>query len=497
MSKLPVSRVVNAQVNLSPAGAQSQSLSDMLVLGNSDVIDIVERMRVYPTLAAVATDFGTSAPEYFAAQRWFGQSPQPTQIKVGRWAQAATKGGLRCAPLTAAQQTLANWTAVVNGGFSIKQDGGAAHAIVGLDFHLAANLNAVAATITAALAAVPLTITCVWNATYSRFEFESSTAGANSAVSFLTAPGSGVDISGQLGGLVTSAGAYTYAGSALETIGAALAVFDDRFGQLWYGATLPTGLDADQLAAAAYIQGSANKHVLFVTTQDANTLTFGNDTCVAALLRDAKYQRACCQYSSQDAYACDSYAGRILTTDYTQPNSVITMKFKQEPGIASENLSGTQAAGVEEKNCNVFVAYDNNTSIVEQGVQCDGTFTDVLLGTDAMAIKVQNAIYNVLYSSPTKIPQTDQGVGIIQSAIEGVMSQFVLDGLLAPGVWTAQGFGQLKQGDYMAKGFYVYAGSVAAQSQADRAARICPPFQIAAKLAGAIHSVNVLINVNQ
>jgi hypothetical protein len=495
--KLPISRVVSSQVNLSPAGAQSQSLSDMLVLGNSDVIDTVERMRTYATLSAVATDFGTNAPEYLAAQRWFGQSPQPAQIRIGRWAQAATKGGLRCGPLTTAQQALANWTAVVNGGFTLAQDGGAVHHIVGLDFHLAANLNAVAATITAALAAVPLTVTCVWNATLGRFEFESATAGPPGAVSFLTAPGSGVDISGQMMGLVTSPGAYTYAGIALETIGAALAVFDDRFGQQWYGVALPTGLDADKIAAAAYVQGSANKHCLFATTQDANTLITGNDTCLAALLRDAAYQRAACQYSSQDAYAAMSYAGRILTTDYSQPNSVITMKFKQEPGIVSEALSASQAAGVEEKNCNVFVQYDNNTSIVEQGVQCDGTFTDVVLGTDWLALAIQTAIYNVLYSSTTKVPQTDQGVGILQAAIEGVLAQAVLNGLLAPGVWSAQGFGQLKQGDYMAKGFYVYAGSIAAQSQADRAARKCPPFQIAAKLAGAIHSANVLIGVNQ
>ncbi len=72
-----------------------------------------------------------------------------------------------------------------------------------------------------------------------------------------------------------------------------------------------------------------------------------------------------------------------------------------------------------------------------------------------------------------------------------------MNGLLAPGVWNSGGFGILKQGDFLPKGFYVYNAPVASQTQNDRAARMAMPIQIAAKLAGAIHSVDVAVTVNQ
>src|ERR1019366_926486 len=189
ISTVPVSRVVAVSVSLTPAGAQAQSLSNLLLLGVSNVIDTVERTRTYTTLAGVAQDFGTSAAEYLAAQRWFGQSPQPTQLTIGRWINAAASGGLRCAPLSAAQQVISLWSVVSNGGFTFSKDGGSPTNITGLNFTGTTNLNAVAALIQGALTGV----TCVWNASYQRFEFQSATTGATSAVSFLTPPGGGTD----------------------------------------------------------------------------------------------------------------------------------------------------------------------------------------------------------------------------------------------------------------------------------------------------------------
>jgi hypothetical protein len=55
----------------------------------------------------------------------------------------------------------------------------------------------------------------------------------------------------------------------------------------------------------------------------------------------------------------------------------------------------------------------------------------------------------------------------------------------------------LKQGDFLAKGFYVYAPSVNLQSQADRAARKSVPIQVAFKLAGAVHTVDISITIQR
>lgn len=490
---LPVSRVVSVSVSLTPAGAQAQSLSDLLILGTSDIIDTVERTRSYEDLSGVASDFGTTAPEYIAASRWFGQSPQPTRLIVGRWLKTAASGGLRGAPLSAAAQLMSTWTSITTGGFTYSKDGGSSTNVTGLNFTGAANLNAVAAIIEAAMTGV----TCQWNSSFQRFEFESTTTGASSEVAFLTAPASGLDISADLGATSTSSGAYVYMGAVAETAVACVALMDLALGQRWYATVIPAAVDADHVAVAGLLQGTNTKHIYGVTTQSAGVLVAVTTTDIASVLKGLAYSRTMVQFSSNDPYAVISAFGRILTTDFRASNTVMTLKFKQEPGVQAENLNVNQVNAAEKKNANLFILYNNDTAILEQGVMSDGTFVDIVTGTDWLATDIQRSLYNLLYTSLTKIPQTDQGMQLLTTQVEASCSQAVNNGLAAPGVWNANGFGTLKQGDYLAKGYYVYAPLVATQNQADRAARMAVPIQVAVKLAGAIHSASVAIMVNQ
>lgn len=73
----------------------------------------------------------------------------------------------------------------------------------------------------------------------------------------------------------------------------------------------------------------------------------------------------------------------------------------------------------------------------------------------------------------------------------------VNNGLIAPGTWNADGFGLLERGDYLEKGYYVYVSPIADQPQSEREQRKLPVIQIAAKLAGAVHFVDVQIDVNR
>lgn len=498
---LSVSRVVAVSVTLTPAGAQAQSLSNMLLLGTSAVIDTTERFRIYTGLAGVAADFGLNAEEYKGAVKWFSQSPQPTSFIIGRWVNAASQGGLRGATLSAAQQAMSVWNAITTGAFAVQKNGAAAVQVTGLNFSGAANLNAVAALIQASANMAGTTV--VWNSNFQRFEFASTTAGATSAISFLVAPGSGVDISATLGGQVASGG-YLFQGQAAESAVSAVQLMDFNLGQQWYGLAVPSAdisspntVFTDRLAIAAYIEGTDTKHTYWVTIQDPSVLNSATSTDLAFQLQQLGYKRTYTQYSSSDPQAAVSAAARILTTNFTGNSTVMTLKFKQEPGVAAENVNVTQATALEAKNCNIFVWYNNNTAIIEQGVMANGTFVDIVTGTDWLAVTIQTNLYNLLYTSPTKIPQTDEGQQLLTTACEAVCAQGVINGLLAPGVWNSNGFGLLKQGDFMQKGFYVYSASFNTQSQTLRVTRVAMPIQIAAKLAGAIHHVDVAITVNQ
>lgn len=492
MANLPISRLISVDVNLEPSAAQSQDLSTLLLLGTSDVIDVVERLRTYSSIDEVAQDFGNSAPEYLAAVLWFEQAPQPTQIKIGRWALSPTSGKLICAPLSVANSAIGAWQAISNGGFTVSVNG-VPQILNNINFNAVNNLNAVATAINGVLVGA----VCTYNSVYNRFEFESVTDGVGSAISFLTGAG-GQDISGMLNGVAGTSGAYVADGINAETALAAAQLFDEQFGQTWYALTIVAGaVDADHVAVSGFIEATNNKHIYGISTQEAGVLSSVSTTDIAYLIKQLGYKRTITQYSSSNAYSVCSALGRGLTVDYNGQNTVITLMYKQEPGIVAESLTTSQVDILEGKNCNVFVAYNNNTAILEPGVMASGNFFDEITGSDWLAVTIMTDVYNVLLTSPTKIPQTDAGNHILVTAIEAVCSQGVLNGLLAPGTWNSQGFGSLNTGDLLAKGFYVFAPPIASQNAQDRAARKSVPIQVAAKLAGAVHTVDITINVNR
>jgi hypothetical protein len=268
----------------------------------------------------------------------------------------------------------------------------------------------------------------------------------------------------------------------------------------WYGsmtATTATVTDADHLAVGAYIESASPTRIYGVTSQSTAILDGTLTTDIASKLKAANLKRTFIQYSSSSPYASASLYGRAFTVNFQGNNTVITLKFKQEPTVTAENLTASQAAALTAKNCNVFVNYNNNTAIIQQGVMTNGYFFDEVHGTDWLQNDVQTAVYNLLYTSTTKISQTDGGINQIVNTINSRMDQAVTNGLVAPGQWNADGFGALNRGDFLSAGYYTYAPPVATQSQADREARKSPVIQCAIKLAGAVHFVNIIINVNR
>jgi predicted transcriptional regulator len=79
-----------------------------------------------------------------------------------------------------------------------------------------------------------------------------------------------------------------------------------------------------------------------------------------------------------------------------------------------------------------------------------------------------------------------------------VLNQSVRNGFIAPNQWNSNiEFGELKTGDFLPTGYYIYAAPVRTQSQSDREARKATPTQIAVKLDGAIHSCVVQVFGNR
>lgn len=601
---LDISRLISVQTIITQGGALGRLFNQALAIGDSNVINGLQRIRNYSSLPEVAADFGISAPEYLAAEIYFEQSPTPTTMAIGRWLRTATAAILDGAILSPTQQAISLFNQVTNGGFDITVDG-TAKTLTALNFSALANLNAVASAVTTALSGAA---TCVWNglqfvitsattgagveatgtilltgvgtaadtvtvngtsielvassptgnevligstaaitaanlwaflvnsidtniikgtytlsgATITCTYFEVGTVGnaftlaksstaitlsaANlaggtnaSSVSYATSPSASYQDISSLLGLTAAVALPLVPGYAAESALAAV-VACDAASKDWYGMGFAASVmpsDSDYLEVGAFIEADPTTRMFGITTQETGVLTLEVSNDIASELKALNFEKTFSLYSSTNIYAAFAVFGNLLTINLSGSNTFKTMMYQQAIGIVAESLTDSEADALEAKRCNVFAAYDNNTSIIQYGTMAGPVFIDETYGTDALANGVQVAYYNVLYTAGTKVPQTDAGDQQFSVAISQVCQQFVTNGFLAPGQWNAQGFGQLQEGQFLKLGYYIYMQPLAQQSEADRAARQGPPFQVAAKLAGANQTGQVIITINQ
>ena len=496
MTGLAVSRLINVSVNLSPSAAQFPSVTSSLCIGSSDVIDVLERWREYANIDEVAINFGTTAPEYYDAELFFEQDPKPEQLFIGRWAATATHGLLICGALSTTEQLIATWDAIADGGFKVAIDGGAVTAVTNLVFTGLTNLNAVATEINTRMAAAGLAATCSWNG--QQFVFQSTATGAGKGVSALTAAASGdTDISAMLKGTVGTLQSIV-PGIAAESALTAFTIIENMLQFYMVRYATPEIVSADYLAIAAYVEADATPHIFSLTTQDPNAVVAAATTDIGYELHQLQYQRTNYQYSSTSLYAVASFQGRAATVDYTASNSAIDLMYKQEPGVVPENLTSSQANSLDTKQYSYYATFNNSIPIIVNGTMAATDFYfDDIQNADWMVAQVQTDLFNVLFQTPTKIPQTDAGVHVLVTTVSQSLAQGINNGVIGPGTWDFNGFGTLAKGQYLESGYYVWAPSVSTQSPANRSARKAPTIQAAVLFSGAVQKVGVLINVQR
>ncbi|WP_285907922.1 DUF3383 domain-containing protein [Pseudodesulfovibrio pelocollis] len=488
---LSVNRVVNVAVNLQPLAVPRRSFGVLCIAGDTPVIDGVERIRAYTSIDAVGDDFGSTDPEYLTAQLYFSQSPRPRVLAIGRYISTATVAILRGG---SAETDLDAWTAIADGAMDIEVEG-VETSLTGLDFSGATTMPGVAAIISAALAGAGSEgAACAWDG--SRFVITTVATGATVFMGYATAPASGTDISAMTG--LTSALAYApVPGFDAETPAECAAALADVSGE-WYGLMFAAALTVDQhVAVAAFIEATGKSRVYGVTDTDPRCLSATYTADIGSRLKALDYDRSFVLYCAGNAYAVASFFGRAFSVNFSANRSTITLKFKQLPGVVAETLTETQATALAAKRVNVFVYYDNDTAIIQEGTMASGAFFDEVHGLDWLQNAVQTECWNLLYQSKTKIPQTESGISQIKARISSVFAEAVANGLVAPGTWNADGFGQLEQGDYLPTGYYIYSTPLVDQAQSEREERKAPPIQCAVKLAGAVHFVDVQIDVNR
>ena len=383
-SVLPLNDVVNVIINLSPRSAVRAGFNLSMLLSDSNVLSIDNRVPVFSSLASMEDiGFNSSMPEYKAAQIYFAGRSRPSRVAIGYW--------------DSANETLAE-----------------------------------------AIAACRLA---------NREWYGVCPIGKTNSTGTNTGTGSNTGTNNNSNFEIPSSTDILDAATLVEALMPSTVMF--------------TAVD---LATMANLKRMSLRRTLGVVTED--------------ILKPVGIL----------GWAMGANTGLV--------NSAYTLKFKQIVGVPVDSLSEAQVSDAKAVFGNVYINRGATYDWFEDGTMADGTWFDEMINLDMLANYIQLSICDLL-NKTTKVPQTEAGVLQIINAFIPDLEMAVKTGFATPGIWTAPSFLTLEQGDAIENGYLVLSESIDDQSIADREARLAPPIYIALKLAGAIHSVVVQVNVNR
>lgn len=481
---IPQSSVVNVDIQVGatfPARAGFGTLN--IMTDEEDVIPVTERIREYSDITGVAADWGAGTKANAAATAYFSQEPKPTSLKISTRFTTAQSAALSSSNIIEAEK-LAELILISNGSLLPSDIDGSSAELTTLDFTSDTTMDEVASRIETALQTVESGTTFVWTGT--EFICTSPTTGVSSTMGFFVTTSTGTDL-GPILNMTQANGKLLAVGIDPETITESLTAVE-AIDPDWYGLTFTnefrdiTGMAGDDIVAvSAFIE--ARQKVFLCTTNDLNVLDSQSTSDVAFVNEAAGNNKTMMTFSRDSSlYPSCSIAGRAFTVDFSQPNSTITLKFKQGPGITSEDISTSQKATLDAKKCNAFIIVGNSDMYAESFMG-SGIFFDERHGLDWLKDAIETQLFGYLLTRATKVPYTDKGTTALQQQLIDVLAEAKLNGLIAPGTTI--------EGVFLPEGYITSVTPVADINQSDKDARNFPGLQATIIGAGAIHSVQV------
>lgn len=493
-----ISNVINITLLQDQALAATDNMNIVAIMTSDNTfLNSDNRYQSYRNIQEVTDDFGSLSEVTSYAQVFFAQQPNPVNARgeliIGYWRAVAetvpaTSGFLLGAQINEVN-VVSQLQTITAGEFSVTIDS-VAVPLTDLDFSTISSMDDAIFILQAALSTASVFYDNL------QIRIRSNTTGVASTVSYAT--GSGDDYIGNLLNLNDGSGAVIVGGEA--------------------SVVLPVESETDALAAVKTLvdfkgycfidQPIADEQYNMAVWSEANkTLGFEVFTGASALVKNIANApwnikiaslvdfRMLYRKDNDRKYAC-AYMSRAHTVNFNAENSALTMNLKTLIGITPEDYTQSQINSAD------IIGLDLYTTIKNVPVNLCGSgndFFDNRYNILAYINEVQVALFNVLKGTPTKIPQTTQGVSQLTDSVTKVSEKYVAASVFAPGTWTSpETFGDYNQFNRAIEqnGYYVLAGLLANQPQEDRANRKSPVIQVAVKNAGAIHSADLIINFN-
>lgn len=202
-----------------------------------------------------------------------------------------------------------------------------------------------------------------------------------------------------------------------------------------------------------------------------------------------------------DAYAGHSLAAWFSSVNYSIPGSTITGEFKKLPGVAAEDLTGTEYAAMKldtkkavfYTNVDLQGSNDVGRVINSWSHSSFGEYIDDIINLDAFVNNLRVNVYNAVANQPTKLAQTPPGQAVILAAAKEIGELYISNGYLGPRIWTNPDNGL----DEFTAGYEILTKpeDILTITDSDRADRKSAPVRIRIFRAGAIHAVDITVDV--
>jgi hypothetical protein len=275
---------------------------------------------------------------------------------------------------------------------------------------------------------------------------------------------------------------------------------------LWWYWTMWTApvlaVKADALAIAQWCEDNTSMFIDNQTGASAAEIRDPADTDdIATQLTSAGFRHAFTPTHATDAYSGSALAKHYAAVNYSADRSTITGEFKKSPGVVGESLSGTAYTAMQsDKKKAVFYTVVDNQGSTDSGRWLNtlthstyGEFIDDVVNLDACVNYLTTALYNAVANQTTKLAQTPVGQAVLIGAARATMQQFINNGYLGPRNYIDPDDGLEKY----TIGFEILTKpeDILDLSDADRNARKSAPLRIRLFRAGAIHIVDVDLDV--
>ena len=210
----------------------------------------------------------------------------------------------------------------------------------------------------------------------------------------------------------------------------------------------------------------------------ADVLDGADNTDIASQLMLNNYYRTFCFYHEDTT---DFPEVAVMSRCFTAVPGSETWANKKLAGVKVDPLTETQFVVLRNKNVNTFERF-RNLSLTQTGKVSAGEWIDVIRFRDWLAEEIKVNVLNVIVNNE-KVPYTDSGIAIIEGAIRQSLRQGQVNGGIAPVEYDEDGNKNL--------GYTVEVPLASNISANQKASRILTDVKFTARLAGAIHVVEI------